>query len=81
MNAKVMSKNILSKFLFLYKMCMTFVISNNNISVIGENYENKYTIKEFLSDLSSLTLKVENVLNIVDVTGLYKCRKLKQLVK
>jgi hypothetical protein len=31
---------------------MTFVISNNNISVIGENYENKYTIKDFLSDLS-----------------------------
>lgn len=59
-------------------MCTTFVIQTNNISVIGENYENKYVIKEFLSDLSSLTLKVENALNIADMTGLYKCRKLKQ---
>ena len=59
-------------------MCTVFVIQNNNISVIGENYENKYTIKEFLSDLSSLTLKVENALNIADMTGLYKCSKLKQ---
>jgi hypothetical protein len=61
-------------------MCTTFVIQNNNISVIGENYENKYAIKEFLSDLSSLTLKVENALNIADVTGLYKCRKLMEAI-
>ena len=59
-------------------MCTTFVISDNNISVIGEHYENKYAIKEFLSDLSSLTLKVENALNIADMTRLYKCCKLKQ---
>ena len=61
-------------------MCTTFVISDNNISVIGEHYENKYTIKEFLSDLSSLTLKVENALNIADMTGLYKCRKLMEAI-